>query len=83
MEADKRTTQDTAALMLVGFVGLFILGSLTTLIVLAFRGVGTGETGANVWAGLFSLVTAILGAIGGYLGGRGVSARKRDEQAEG
>lgn len=78
MEA--RKTQDTAALMLVGFVGIFIFGSLVILVIGAFVGY---PADGKVWAGLFSLCTAILGAIGGYLGGQAVGRQqgqsKQDE----
>jgi len=49
------------------------------LIIFAFNGTGDG-TGENVWSGLFSLTTAILGAVGGYLGGTTMEARKQQEQ---
>lgn len=68
-----RDAKDTATLGLVGIVGLFVVGTMIALIVLAFNGATGGEA---VWAGLFSLMTAVLGAIGGYLGGTAVEARK-------
>ena len=67
--------KDRAALALVGFVGIFIVGSMIALVVMAFTGATGGE---NVWAGMFSLTTAILGGIGGYLGGTAVEARRHE-----
>jgi len=76
------STKDKSALMLIGFIGFFIVGSMIILIIFAFMGTGDGS-GENVWAGLFSLTTAILGAVGGYLGGSTMEARKQqDQQAE-
>lgn len=71
----ERSTTDTAALMLVGVVGFFVVASMVAIVVMAFAGVGAGE---NIWAGLFSLATAILGALAGYLGGQAVTTRKRN-----
>lgn len=69
------STKDKSALMLIGFIGFFIVASMVLLIIFAFQGTGDGS-GENVWSGLFSLTTAILGAVGGYLGGTAVEARK-------
>lgn len=74
MTDERRSTKDTATLLLIGIVGLFILGSLVALIVAAFEG---QPGGSNIWAGLFSLCTAILGAVGGYLGGQAVGSVRR------
>ena len=71
------STKDKSALMLIGFIGIFILGSMILVVILAFQGTGD-STGENVWAGLFSLTTAILGAVGGYLGGTAMEARKHE-----
>ena len=64
------TKREATALILVGIVAFFVVASMAVIIVLAFQGVPSGE---NVWAGLFSIVTAILGGITGYIGG---SARR-------
>jgi heme/copper-type cytochrome/quinol oxidase subunit 4 len=74
------STKDKSALMLIGFIGFFIIGSMILLIIFAFTGTGDGS-GENVWAGLFSLTTAILGAVGGYLGGTAMEARKHEPNA--
>ena len=79
MQHKDRSTSDTATLLLITFVGIFILGSMTALVVLAFKGQPGGE---SVWAGLFSLCTAILGAVGGYLGGSAVEQQKQKAKAE-
>ena len=64
------TKREATALILVGIVAFFVVASMAVVIILAFNGVPSGE---NVWAGLFSIITAILGGITGYLGG---SARR-------
>lgn len=74
------TTKDKSALMLIGFIGFFIVASMILLIIFAFNGTGDG-TGENVWSGLFSLTTAILGAVGGYLGGTAVESRRHQPNA--
>lgn len=71
----ERSTTDTAALLMIGIVGFFIVATMTILIVLAFAGKPGGE---NVWAGMFSLCTALLGAVGGYLGGTTIEKQKRN-----
>ena len=78
MQHKDRSTSDTATLLLITFVGIFIVGSMIALIVLAFEGQPGGE---SVWAGLFSLSTAILGAVGGYLGGTAVEQRRKNVKA--
>ena len=60
------TKREATALILVGIVGFFVVASMLVIILFAFQGVPSGE---NVWAGLFSIVTAILGGITGYIGG--------------
>ena len=60
------TKREATALILVGIVAFFVVASMLVVIVLAFQGVPSGE---NVWAGLFSIITAILGGITGYIGG--------------
>ena len=60
------TKREATALILVGIVGFFVVASMAVIILLAFQGIPSGE---NVWAGLFSIVTAILGGITGYIGG--------------
>jgi len=75
------STKDKSALMLIGFIGFFIVASMILLIIFAFNGTGDG-TGENVWSGLFSLTTAILGAVGGYLGGTTMEARKHPRPPE-
>ncbi len=60
------TKREATALILVGIVGFFVVASMAVVILLAFQGIPSGE---NVWAGLFSIVTAILGGITGYIGG--------------
>lgn len=68
--------QDRIALIMAGVVGAFVLGSLAIILVLIFTGVAPGD---NVWAGLFSMMTAILGALGGYFGGVAVEAKRNVE----
>ena len=65
--------RDSAALVLVGVVAFFVVGSMSVVIIFAFNGVPSGE---NIWAGMFSIVTAILGAVGGYLTGRSTTPPK-------
>ena len=60
------TKREATALILVGIVGFFVVASMAVIILLAFQGIPSGE---NVWAGLFSIVTAILGGVTGYIGG--------------
>jgi len=74
-----RSTKDIAALSLIGFLGLFLVGSLVVVIFLAFTGAGGGE---DLWSGLFALITAILGAIVGWLGGTAVEAQKHQPEIE-
>ena len=68
--APQHRAQDRTALALVVIVGFFVVASMTVVVIFAFSGVPSGE---NIWAGLFSIITAILGGITGYLGG---SARR-------
>lgn len=74
--------KDRTAMALVALVGVFIIGSMVLLVTMAFLGTGDGE-GERVWAGLFSLTTAILGAIAGWLGGSAAAARKPNPEVEG
>ena len=60
------TKREATALILVSIVGFFVVASMAVIILLAFQGIPSGE---NVWAGLFSIVTAILGGVTGYIGG--------------
>ena len=60
------TKREATALILVGIVAFFVVASMFVIILFAFQGV---PSGGNVWAGLFSIVTAILGGITGYIGG--------------
>ena len=60
------TKREATALILVSVVAFFVVASMAVIILLAFQGIPSGE---NVWAGLFSIVTAILGGITGYIGG--------------
>ena len=60
------TKREATALILVGIVAFFVVASMAVVVVLAFQGIPSGE---NVWAGLFSIITAILGGITGYIGG--------------
>ena len=60
------TKREATALILVGIVAFFVVASMAVVILLAFQGIPSGE---NVWAGLFSIVTAILGGVTGYIGG--------------
>ena len=76
---NERNPKDTVAFGLLTIIGIFVGGSMLTMIILAFAGAGTGEGGERVWAGLFSLITACLGALGGYLGGVAVSQRNGKE----
>lgn len=64
--------RDTTAVLLVAIVGFFVIASMAVIIIFAFSGVPSGE---NVWAGLFSIITAILGAVGGYLGGQATTRK--------
>lgn len=73
-----RTATESAALMLIMIVGLFVFGSMVALIVLAFTGATGGE---SVWAGLFSLMTAALGCVVGVLGGSQYEQRRRTAAA--
>lgn len=70
-----RDPKDQVALGLLTIVGIFVGGTMIAMIALAFAGAGTGDGGERVWAGLFSLVTACLGALGGYLGGVATAGR--------
>ena len=72
---NERKPQDSAALMLVVIVGIFVTGTLIALIVGSFLGMQGGE---NVWAGLFSIVTAVLGAVGGWIAGTTIEKGKRN-----
>lgn len=71
---NERSTQDSAALLLIMMVGLFVVGTMIALVVLAFAGQTGGQA---VWAGLFSLTTAILGVVGGYLGATSIEQQKQ------
>lgn len=66
------TKREATALILVSIVAFFVVASMVVIILFAFQGVPSGE---NVWAGLFSIVTAILGGVTGYLGGQAVGRR--------
>jgi hypothetical protein len=71
-----RSTQDSVALLLAGTVAVFVLGTLIVVFALALMGTGLPD----VWTSLFGLVIAVLSAVGGYLGGKEIEARKRDGQ---
>jgi len=58
--------RDQVALLLATIVGVFVLVSLVFVFVLGLR----GESLDDVWAALFALVTAVLGALGGWLAGK-------------
>ena len=73
MEPDPdMTKREATALILVSIVAFFVVASMAVVILLAFQGIPSGE---NVWAGLFSIVTAILGGITGYIGGQASGRR--------
>lgn len=76
----RRAAKEIAALMLTGFVGIFIVGSLVIAAALAFG--PTDSTGEKVWSGLFALTTAIVGAVGGWIGGT-ITERHRTEETSG
>jgi hypothetical protein len=65
--------RDRVALLMAAVVGLFVLGSLAIILVLVFSGRAAGD---NIWAGLFSMMTGLLGALGGYFGGVAVEAQR-------
>lgn len=67
-----RDTDDEVALILVVVVGVFVVVSLALLIGLAF----VGKPSANGWSGLLTLLTATVGAVGGWWAGKAV--RRRD-----
>lgn len=73
--------KDRTIMALVGLVGVFVIGSMILLVIMAFLGTGDGN-GENVWAGLFSLTTAILGAVAGWLGGSAVARRTPEKTGE-
>src|SRR4029077_7760690 len=56
--AAQHRAQDRTALALVVIVGFFVVASMLVVVIFAFSGVPSGE---NIWAGLFSIITAILG----------------------
>ena len=72
--------RDTAALVLVGVVVFFVVTSMGVVIIFAFEGIPSGQ---NIWAGMFSIVTAILGAIGGYLTRQAASRTPPKEDTDG
>jgi hypothetical protein len=75
-----RSTTDTAALLLISIIGLFVVGTMIALIVLAFSGATGGE---SVWAGLFSLMTAALGGVAGYLSGTQIQQQRQRRNGNG
>jgi hypothetical protein len=62
-----RETKDTVALVLACTVAVFVFATLIAVFVLALRGIGLPD----VWAALFSLMTALMGALAGWFA-RGV-----------
>jgi hypothetical protein len=61
-----RDSRETVALVLAGVVGLFVLGTLIVVFVLALNGTGLPD----VWTSLFGLVIAVMSALGGWLVGK-------------
>lgn len=61
-----RSTKDIVAMVLAATIAAFIMSSLVVLFVLSLKGIALGD----VWGALYALVTATLGALGGYLAGR-------------
>lgn len=70
--------RDQVAMLMAGIVGIFVVGSLAIILVLVFTGVAPGD---NIWAGLFSMMTAILGGVGGYMGGVAMEAKRNAAEA--
>lgn len=70
--------KDRVAIMLACTVGIFVAISTIGFFFLAYAGLNVGKG----WAGLFSLMTAILGALAGWLGGTayGSSVTKTKDQ---
>ena len=59
-------SRDRVALLLAATIGAFVLVSLVFVFVLGLR----GEKLDDVWAALFALMMAVLGALGGWLAGK-------------
>ena len=73
------TKREAIALTLVSIVAFFVVASMAVVILLAFQGIPSGE---NVWAGLFSIVTAILGGVTGYIGGQASGRRQAPPEGD-
>lgn len=67
-----REARDSVAMLLATAVGIFVLGTLVVVFVLALNGVGLPD----VWNSLFGLVVAIMSALGGYLAGSSMTEKK-------
>jgi uncharacterized membrane protein len=66
-----RDAREQIAIVLALTVAGFVMVSLIVLFVLALN----GNAPDDVWGALFALVTAVLGALAGYLGGTAMAAR--------
>lgn len=58
--------KDNVAYALAGIVGLFVVGTLIIVFILALNGVALPDT----WTSLFGLIVAIMSALGGWLVGK-------------
>jgi Na+/glutamate symporter len=67
-----REAKDSVAMYLAVTVGIFVLGTLVVVFVLALRGVGLPD----VWNSLFGLVVSIVSALGGFLAGQAVTEKR-------
>lgn len=68
-----REARDSIAMMLAIVIGVFLVMSLIGVFILALN----NEAPTNLWAALFSLATAAMGGVTGYLAASTQAAMKR------
>jgi membrane protein YqaA with SNARE-associated domain len=71
-----RDTRETVALVLACTIGAFLLLSLVGVFVLALN----DNAPENLWAALFSLATALLGGVTGWLAGSALKPESKNSQ---
>jgi hypothetical protein len=69
-----RDAKEVVAFALAVVVGVFVLGTLLIVFILALNGIALPDT----WTSLFGLVVAIMSALGGWLLGRNSNGSSED-----
>ena len=71
-----REARDNIAMMLAVVIGVFLVLSLLGVFILALK----NEAPTNLWAALFSLATAAMGGVTGYLAASATKTPSPDVQ---